>query len=334
VQVSAKIRNRGINNEYNVSVNLTVSGTTISNKTIPYMHNRTSVDVNFAWVPTQEADYIVGIEVAPIPDENITTNNMQNQTVRVFVPLGEIKIAILDSWGTDYAEKAVWDKITEKWYGYGRYIISVDYTTLNKEDITYSDLVNSGADVIVLSDAWDGYYGYGWEYTDSEIVAITQYVQEGHGIMGTAGTLCSYAPNNMKLAPLFGLDESAVGNWAEYFSGEFDLLYPSDSLFTNIPDPYTVGYSVTVTGLQLNSSEPATIMALSNEGLAMITKYKGTQTGTGASVYLTHIPEYAVMANEYDKQIVYNSFVWAKLTQSSMSMTLWFIIFNHQHRWR
>jgi hypothetical protein len=46
----------------------------------------------------------------------------------------------------------------------------IDYTTLNKDDITLQDLVNSKADVLIISCAYDPYSG--WEFTNSEIEAI------------------------------------------------------------------------------------------------------------------------------------------------------------------
>jgi len=48
-------------------------------------------------------------------------------------------------------------------------------------------------------------------FTDTEIDAIKTYVLSGHGIIATSGTFDTWtAPNNQKLAELFGMN-SAVG---------------------------------------------------------------------------------------------------------------------------
>ena len=164
----------------------------------------------------------------------------------------------------------------------------------------------------MISDAWDpGIYNpnCNWEFTDDEINAINQYINDGHGLVGTGGTLCAYAPNNMKLAPLFGLNPSSVGVWAEGFSQNFNLTYQENLLFTNIPNPYSTNIPWTATNLMLNESNPGVKMANSTDNKAMIVEYNNVY----ASIYFTYIPEFIYRSNNYDKQIVYNSFVWAEM---------------------
>ena len=57
--------------------------------------------------------------------------------------------------------------VNNEWYLFGNTMVSIDYTTLNKEGITYEDIAATEADVLIISCAADPYLG--WEFTDSEI---------------------------------------------------------------------------------------------------------------------------------------------------------------------
>lgn len=47
-----------------------------------------------------------------------------------------IKVAVLDSWGADYAIYTIYPTLNNEWQSYGSIPIIIDYTTLNKDDIT------------------------------------------------------------------------------------------------------------------------------------------------------------------------------------------------------
>ena len=74
--VNSTILNQGLNNETNVQVNLTLNGATIDNQTIATLVAGTFTDISFPWTaPSVEGAYLVGIEIMPVPQENITINN-------------------------------------------------------------------------------------------------------------------------------------------------------------------------------------------------------------------------------------------------------------------
>jgi subtilisin family serine protease len=260
------------------------------------------------WTPAEASIYAVRITA-----RDAATLKAGLDTTTFQAPCGIAAVAVLDSWGADYDEYTIWDDLNRNWYKYGDYLIDINYTALNKEDITYDDLNLCGADLLVISAAWDdgACTGNNWEFTDSEISAIKRYVEEGHGLVGTSGTLSTDVPNNMLLAPMFGLDPDEIGEWAYWFSPLFELLCPDHPLFTGMPDPYLSGIDLTVANLDLNPEHPGTVVARSIDRTASIYEYRGDHVAAGASVYFTHVVELSG-ANQEDRRIVYNSFVWAK----------------------
>jgi serine protease AprX len=310
--INATIKNNGLNGESNIEVNFMVDGAIVESATIASLPSGASIPVSFEWAtPPTERVHDVAVHAAPVSGEHITVNNHETRSVYVVALAGYITVAVLDSPGTDFASDFYWDDLSDNWYEYGKYIIDINYTALDKEDITYDDIRSTGADVLAIPDS--SVCSLGWEFTDSEIDAISQYVQEGHGLTGSFGTLSSDVPNNMLLAPMFGLDPDAVGYGRGGFDPVFDLLDPDNSLFAELPDTYRSETEGTVTGLALDPDYPGAIVAKSKDRRANIYEYNGDYVAAGASVYFTHGPEISGFgAKGQDMQITYNSFVWAK----------------------
>ena len=216
-----------------------------------------------------------------------------------------ISIAVLDSWGAD--NPTAWDYLNANWRDFGDTEIIIDYTTLNKEDITYEDLVGSGADVLLISDAWSSEYG--WEFTDAEREAIARYVDEGHGLVVTSGTLDSwYAPNTPPdIAPLLGLDGGVTYIWGTEFSS-MSLTDPGHPVLHGVSDPYYPGNLYTVYPLSGDWNTELTtgeIIAISPDNIASIVVNEAVSY---RSVYLSNGAEY--LSNPEDYQVLYNSMVW------------------------
>jgi hypothetical protein len=223
------------------------------------------------------------------------SSNAQSQT---------IKASVLDSYGSDYAT-ATWDNLNANWTNFGQSSIIIDYTSLNKDNITYADLVSSAADVLIISDAWDS--GHGWEFSDAEWAAIKQYVEEGHGLIATSGSLsASHAPNNPShLVPLLGLDSTISYSWSMTAQNLNFVQYPHP-LLNGMSQPYQPAELYTAYPTQsVNWSRAlrgAQLIAISPDSSTCIIAYRNR-------VYISNIPEESSVHDDY--QLLYNAIVWA-----------------------
>jgi len=222
---------------------------------------------------------------------------------------GTIKAVVLDSWGADHSRFTIYPQLNNEWPQYGPVPITIDYSTLKGNNITYYDIALTGADVLIISHAYPGSEHI---FTDNEIAAIKQYVEEGHGIIGTYGSLVP--ENNHKLAELFGMDQNM--DYIFYPSGEistgvFNILDLNHPVFANLPNPFRVprvsetmyvpSHNWTVEGVT-----DGTIIALTTDNEAAIV--------TGAnyrSIYFTNQMEEAPAIPDASKRIFYNAIVWA-----------------------
>ncbi len=82
IYVNATIFNGGINPESNILVNFTVDGVVMDSVVIPSLNPAQSTVVSFTWTPSAGV-YTVGVEVQPVPGENITINNQLYKQVIV-----------------------------------------------------------------------------------------------------------------------------------------------------------------------------------------------------------------------------------------------------------
>ncbi|MBN2460079.1 MAG: VWA domain-containing protein [Candidatus Cloacimonetes bacterium] len=215
--------------------------------------------------------------------------------------LGEIILEpvhayVVDSWGTDYGT-AAWVYLNDHFDD-----IYVDFTALNDYTITYEEIAATEADVLIISDAWRETQSYG-EFTVDEINAIAQYINEGHGLIITAGTFNNYCvPNHNLLAPLVGLDPVQFYEWnngSSYMGGNYssyDLLYPEHPVLCNLSDPYVPGIiksSVPDTRNWDDALGEARIIARSDNNEAVITVYQDR-------IYISNVPEDDTTADDYD----------------------------------
>jgi len=229
--VNATILNFGESDETNVEVQLLANDTVVNSTSIGYLASGSLTTVSLAWTPTVEGTYNITLYVVPVPGEVRLENNALSKYIYVGFP---VKAVVLHSAGNFYGEIITnWQVLTCQWYLFGVKMPYIDYTTLNKDYITYEDINATGADVLIISCAYDPWMG--WEFTDSEIEAIRQYVEEGHGLIVTAGTLYYWVPNNNKLAPLLGLNETTM--WDVAWTDLLHLLNITHPLFAGVPNP-------------------------------------------------------------------------------------------------
>ncbi len=222
-----------------------------------------------------------------------------------------IKAVVLDGWGT-YSSSATstWDYLNSNHSSYGSQAILIDYTTLDKDNITYQDLVNSGADVLVIPDNWGYYSGEGQHFylTTSECQAVVQYVNEGHGLYMSSGTFNgnSYVqPQIDNLAGLVGLNSSLSYTWTGSSSATYmSFQNSSHPLAANISGGFTPSSNSTVpTGSNWNSAlTDGEIIAISLDNTTAIIAKQNR-------VYASFMPESSPNTSEY--QFIYNAIVFS-----------------------
>jgi len=203
---------------------------------------------------------------------------------------------IVKSWG----DNPVWDDLNANWAIYGTIPVSIDHTTLINGDFTYADLVNSNADVIILSDPAGG----NQTYSSDEVAAIRKYVEAGHSILGTYVTFQLGNTDNRALAPIFGFSPTLTYNYVA-ISNQF-IKVVGACLFRNISDGFSKGYPF--------SQVPSSGVWTGNLGMAKAgaesDSYVGVVTGfhrkNGTAIYISNMPEYQTIGGD-DEQFLYNA---------------------------
>ncbi len=324
VDITATLTNLGNVFEDNaaqgIDVYLTVDGFIVDQRNIPSLDIGESKNVTLTWDPPDSPipeTYYVCMRAWPVRWEINTLNNEVCKNIEVIDP-DLVIVVILDSWGTDNPVLAPWDEISTNWATYGPHPIDINYTYLDKEDITLMELINSSADVLVISSSNSTMLPTA-EFTLSEIDAIQTYVQTmEHGIVGTGLTLSTiHLPNNNLLAPMFGIDAMAsftntAGVWT------YQQLQPTHSVFFQMPDPFFTGSGLSCTpGLSVpdpNGWVPS-ILLEGGEYLADATPpppFGAVIANDNASyrgIYLTSFME--MLSSDDDRQMLYTAIVWA-----------------------
>jgi len=300
--INSTVFNFGESDETDVTVQLWANNTIVSTGTIDYLATGAFATVSFLWVPTIQGIYNVTTYVVPVAGEARFDNNAISKYVYVGNP---VKAVVLHSSGNVLGQSiTTWQELGAQWHLFGDTMTYVDYTSLNKDDISYADLTDSEADVLIISCAYDRYAG--WEFTDSEIKAITRYVYEGHGLIATAGTLYNGVPDNNKLAPLFGIDDTIMWNTAG--TDLLHLLNTTHPLFDKVPNPLV--FQSVVTALpsdgQWDSNElvGGKYLGLGQNQESAIVTFRGL---VYISPWLEVIPPYYY----HHLQLLYNAITWS-----------------------
>jgi len=239
---------------------------------------------------------------------------------------GPIKACVVDSWGNEIYD--CWDYLNANWSSFGPDEIIIDYSTLDFDYIDYPSLVASGADVLIISNAWriSSSLGIDWHFTDAETTAIHQYLRDGHGLIMTSGTFNSgpyteISDNGPRLAPMVGLDPATYYNWPDAgYLYSMNLLDPSHPVLDGVPDPYYPGDTDYLTCTPQSEDwhtaiVDGEIIALSSDNIGAIIVYS---EGISNRVYISSLSEYE--SNTADHQLFYNSIIWGGGVVSWLSL--------------
>jgi thermitase len=297
--LNVTVLNFGQNDESDVEVQLYANDMLVDTASIGFLSSLNSSVASLSWSPTVEGSYNVTVYVQPVPGETNLENNAFSKFIYVGTP---VKAVVLRSTGNVIGEViASWQTLNTQWQLFGDKMVYVDYTTLNKEGITYEDIAGTEADVLIISCA------YTEEFTDSEVAAITRYVQEGHGLIITAGTFYYMVPANNKLAPLVGINDSIT--WTATETDFLQLLNASHPLFNNVPSPLILP----VVGTALPSDELWDSSVLAGGKYVAIGHYQESAIVTYRGlVYISPWLEVIPPYYQYPLQLFYNAIIWSR----------------------
>jgi hypothetical protein len=243
-----------------------------------------------------------------------------------------VQVYVLDSWGTDYADEAPWDELNANWPTYGSARLYINYTRFNKERITYQELVDSYADVLLISSSRSGNMNNpvagGYYFSYSERKAMKRFTEEGNAIIATGLTFDTelLEDHGRALGPLFGLKP---GNYYYHKTGVHNLrvIDPAENhpLFNAISNEYDTANGMTLTPGLFIINEPMgpneyyplnwtdeyldggeyKAMSHPNNNATVIVN----DAGNYKAVYITNFVEKNSNAN--DIQLLYNAMVWS-----------------------
>ncbi|NIS83015.1 MAG: hypothetical protein GTO14_23070, partial [Anaerolineales bacterium] len=162
--LNATVHNGGLNNETSVDLFLLINGTAVSSATIPELPIGASHTINYSWTPLVEATFNVTAYAPPVPDEDVTANNVATEMVIV----RPLRYILFDqTHGTDMmTHYSVWVAN----------LTSMGYVV---ESLTLSPITPSlleGYDVFVIPEALD-------YYSSDELSAIQDFVLKGGGLL-------------------------------------------------------------------------------------------------------------------------------------------------------
>ncbi|TET91747.1 MAG: hypothetical protein E3J35_01265, partial [Methanomassiliicoccales archaeon] len=307
--VTARVSNIGMNDEYNVEIDLTQDGAVVDQKIITYLASGDTTKVMLTWVPPGEGLYEICFKSVPVQGEIVLWNNYQcmsvNATSRTLT-----KVAVLRSYGTQgQGPKTTWDYLNAHWDGYGLDPVIIDYTSLDIYPITYEAIKDIEPDVLVLSGS--GYYyrePIGTELDDSEIEAIEMWAKEGNGFVTIGTAFHTNVSNNNGLVGLVGIADQTYYHRGSSSFIQVDGKCIDHPIFTSVSNPFEKTFSrsmVPMNGLRWDSGDldGGTMCALANDASVAIVVHKGAVMISSAA---------DVVPNEDEKQLLYNAFVWSR----------------------
>lgn len=218
-----------------------------------------------------------------------------------------VKAAVFRSTGTVFLGMTIWPELNSNWSAYGNVPVQIDYDSLAGNDVTLGQLEDTGADVVILSNPAF------WTYKPAEMGALKQYIEAGHGLIISYG---KFRSADHVLAPLVGLGMgNAYGTGTAIDPLQVELLQPEHFFFEGIQQPYetgvrTVAYAPYGTPWTLDGG--TVIGNLRNEVVTPIPGIITNETPDFRGVYFSYyIEDAGGGSNAQDKQVFYNSLLWA-----------------------
>ncbi|MEM2971785.1 MAG: NosD domain-containing protein [Candidatus Bathyarchaeia archaeon] len=194
--LNATVYNLGLSNETNVELFLIINDTISNSATIPELLTGESYTINYLWTPTLVVTYNVTAYARPVPNENITTNNLAIRLVHVFMA----QVHNVDT-GLDYStiREAISDPNTLDGHTilvdagiYHEHVSVYKSLNLQGEDskTTIIDGGGSGNAVYITADyvnitgftVRNGHYGIQLYYSSNNIILGNDIINNDYGI--------------------------------------------------------------------------------------------------------------------------------------------------------
>jgi len=175
--------------------------------------------------------------------------------------------------------------------------VELDITSLNKIGITYQDLVNSEADVLVIGRALFT------TLAESEIDAIIRYVSEGHGFVGYYGAMSTFNQPHNRFAPLWGLSKNT--DYTHLISFDRTSIKTRDhEVFESLPEPITLSNGFTIlagkpwaeinlVGELLASSQDEKAIVIRNFNRIYFSDYRISNSSSSSHIFLRNAIKFA-----------------------------------------
>jgi len=313
VSTNVTIRNYGLNREDGLFASMTIhdsDGDFVAciYKPVDVLAGETCT-ISFNWnTPGTRDDYLVTFDIWPGGGEAYPDNNRARRQLAVRPVAGDFNVLVLDSYGSDHPYRTVWPHVNDEWMRYGDYAIEVN-SIGGDENVTHDMLNDSGADILVISNAYSK--DAGWAFTESEQAAIMDYVSRGHGLLATAGSLSKYVADTKELANCFGLSTLKWGDWPVDVAAPMNVSDPDGLLFDPGTTSVMMGSTVTLSNIAIVGAETELLAWEEASGAFIVADH----WVDGRTMYISTLIE-DVLTGPVDLPVLYNALVYLGQSQN------------------
>ena len=188
--LNATVYNRGLNNETNVELKLLINGTIVSNVTIPLLVNGSFYTLNYTWTPNIVAVYNVTAFAPPVPEENVTINNVAMKFVHVQYPIinpepGQYAYYLFKLYSpTGIPTEGYWNFTYD--YYIERYKMHVTTWQKTPDGYIFQDwMIVNTMNRLIESGSNAGWWYFGWIETDIDIGSTINLLDGTATVSGT-----------------------------------------------------------------------------------------------------------------------------------------------------
>ena len=310
--VNVTVANRGLLDSPAFTLSLLENGSFVTSAPMAPIPAGGQAAASLPWSSAVEGFYELRVETSAIAGETFTANNRATVEVRV-TTIRPVRAAVYHSWGNnDIWARAFWEHVNRYWFRYGTTPLTVDYTSLNHNGVTYAELTTIAPDVVLLSSPS---MVEGGELTFTEMVDLLRYVFQGHGLVSTGFTMADTAPGNALLGPVFGVKQDLL-----YFynaTGPLNTTGVTHPVANGLPDWYLPRNNVSLvpwdSAWSTAELETGNVLIHSNESVGAVIEHRGLYMVTP---WVDYFP------NPDDAQLLYNVLTLSQFERASVDAAI------------